>query len=284
VDLARILKELWHRRLLVAVGLVPAFVIAISTAYHISGFPPKVTSKSIEYGAASTQVLVDARLSPLTDLKGELSPLAMRAEVYTNLVMTEPVRAAIARDLGRPSAPLVIEGRSPNQLTRSAREPTAEQRSNALRSETDVLRALFVAEPNLPVISIYTQGPTAKSAVALADAAASGLTNYVTALEANNRIPADRRVRISQLGQAQGGTVNEGAGRVVMVLAFALAFIGWCMLVLIGSSVLHGWREDDRLRERASRETDASLNGFSAAHIEEANELHRRHHRAPPAA
>lgn len=245
METAHILRTLWRRKLWVAAGLCIAVAAAWAATFKIT-FPPSLESPSIEFGSASTQVLLDTeRSSPLVDLGSEIDPLATRAQVYTRLVESDPARAAITAAAGYRPAEVLITGRtSLESFTRAASEPAAEQRATELAGEGHVKRLLFAADPGLPVISIFAQAPTPTEAVRLADGAAEGLIDYVGTIESTTT-PPETRVVLRQLGPAHGSWVNEGASRSLALMVFFGVFAVWCLLVLFGSNVVAALRKPD---------------------------------------
>jgi hypothetical protein len=155
-----------------------------------------------------------------------------------------------------PADELVIEGRGGELGARTTREPAAEQRANQLRGEAQANRILFVAEEGLPVVSVYTQAATAEGAVVLARAAANGLVAYLEDLQSSRRVPERRKVEFRTLGEPQGGPVNEGASKVVAVLAFLSVLTAWCLGLLLLSGVLEGLRESKRRAASGLRPLD----------------------------
>ena len=224
---------------------MPVAAVAAWAAVFGASWPPTLERPAVEYAAASTQVLIDSgRFSPLVDLSGEVDGLSTRALLYTRLVVTDPVKASIAREAGLRPAEIIVSSRtSGSGITRSAREAASEQRAEQLAGEYGAKRLLFAAEDGLPVISIVAQAPTAELAINLADAGARGLEAYVKRIEKRQQTPVWRRVEVRQLGPAQGGVVNSGAGRSLALLAFFAVFAVWCGAVLFGSSLVAALRQ-----------------------------------------
>jgi zinc-ribbon domain len=249
MEIAQILKTLWRRKLWVALGCCLAVAAAWATSYKVT-FPPSFESRSIEFGSATTQILLDTgQYSPLYDLEAPLEPLAERAHVYARLVESEPVQEIIAREAGYAPYEILISGRTASQdFTRSSKESAAEQRSQQLAGEAELKRLLFAAEEGLPVLSIYAQAPTPEEAMRIADAGARGLSDYVNTLESRKETSAGNRVELRQLGAARGGWVNQGASRPLALMAFAGVFLGWCVLVFLGSNLVAALRRPDSPR------------------------------------
>jgi|SRR5918996_2977365 hypothetical protein len=237
MDLAQILSELWRQRWAVAVVALIAALIAISVVFKVS--PSGLQSKSLEFGAASTQMLVDSEASALGDLGSEFEYLSGRAIVFGHVMTSDPVLEMIAADAGIPREAIVAEGPTPQYVTRAAREPTAEIRSNDLIGEQRIHRVQFEVVPEVPVIEVSTQAPDGESAIRLADAVASGFLKYLERLDSGSR--AANQVRVRQLGRATGGTVNEGASKIAAFLAFVAVFVIGCIIVLMIGNVRRNW-------------------------------------------
>lgn len=93
------------------------------------------------------------------------------------------------------------------------------------------------------MITIYAQASTADMAIRLANGAATGFQKYIAGIQLRDQVPDRRRVQISQLGEANGGLVNKGVNRVVAALAFVAVFVGWCVGILVASSIARDWRQ-----------------------------------------
>jgi hypothetical protein len=243
VDLATAINQLWkRRRWVVVVTLVAAYASAL-TMYDIHGIPPKFEKKSLEFGAAGTQILVDSPGTTLADLRREFTPLAERAQVYSQFMASPAVKDSIAKAVGIPPSVLVAEASlATENLPRSAVEPGEGERANELLAEGVGYRLSFEAQEDLPIVSIRAQAPTAGEAIKLADGAAAGLGNYLRRVEAQQEVPDQRRVRIVPLGRAKGGMVNSGVDRVVAAMVFLAVFGLGCAGILVAVNVAAGMR------------------------------------------
>ena len=242
MDLTHALRELWRLRLGVIAVVWVAVVVALCVSFNVSLSPPSLESKSYEFGAASTVVMVDGKRSPVVDIRQQFEPLATRAAVYARLMTSAPVREYIAREIGLPGAAIVAEGPPSPNVTRAEREPLAGERSNALLGENVGYRLSFRSEDELPILNIAAQAPTAADAVKLADAAVVGLTKYVARVQRRSDVKPGARVRLSQLGAPQGGIVNSGVNKTVPVLAFGATLIIGLALLLAAANVVRNWR------------------------------------------
>jgi hypothetical protein len=246
VDLLYALQTLRRRWIWAVLGLIPAAYIALASAYHVSLAPPALHKKNIEFGAASTQLLIDSPQSSLADVTGDLAPLATRAAVFTQFLQSDPVKAEIGKRLGISPRAIVVTapGASPG-VTAATGGQAAQQRNQGLLSESKAFQLLVIGQQNVPVITLYAQGPTARAAGALADAAAAGLAAYVGRLQSQERISPLSRIAIRQLGQAQGAMVNSGASRTIAGLTFLGLTVLVCILVILGGGLFEKWRMRD---------------------------------------
>jgi hypothetical protein len=244
VDLATAINQLLRRKVWLALVLVVAVFAAVLTAYDMKGFPPKFEKKSLEFGAAGAQILVDSPGSTLADLRREFTPLAERAQVYSQFMASPAVKDAIAKAADLPPGVLVAEASlATENLPRSAVEPGEGERANELLAEGVGYRLSFEAQEDLPIVAIRSQAPTAQEAIKLADAAVTGLNNYLRSAEAQQEIPEKRLVQIVPLGKAKGGMVNEGVNRVVAGMVFLAVFGLGCGLILVAVNVAAGMRQ-----------------------------------------
>ena len=260
MDLVRIIVTLWQRRVWVAVVAVIAFAGAMVNVYHVGLAPPSLEKKSIEFGAAETQIMVDTPNSALVRLSDDIVTLGSRASIFSSFLSSEPVQKAISKEAGIPEGVIAVSASTgtPGQ-TQSGKESTADQRANELIREGLGYSVTFAARPQLPVIVINTQAPNGEQAVKLADAAAAGVRNFVTETQDEQKIAPGARMVVRQLGSAAGGTVNEGASKLFTMLIFTALFIIGCVLVVVCSS-LGGSVKEAIGAARASMQGDTNGN------------------------
>jgi len=247
MEFALVLRELMSRRLLLVLGVVIAAIAAVFSVYRIEGSTLK--SRSLQYSAANTQVLVDAPSSFLGNLSQSFEPLDTRAAVFANFMASPAVLRVIAEQAGLSGEQIYAAGPVIADEPRVVQEPTALKRNVQITGETNPFRLNFESQPNLPTINIYSQAPTTSQAVALANAAASGLKLYVTRLEALDKTPRVSRVTIRQLGPANGSVVNGGIKKSLMAIVFVSVFVLWCVLILVASRFREMWRASAELSD-----------------------------------
>jgi hypothetical protein len=259
MELAHIFSTLGrHRAWLVPVALV-AIVAGLLTGYKPQLSSPFLKSKSYSRGAAATEAVIDSRASALTDTSRDLGPYTVRASVYANLMTSPSVLQAIGRAAGIPGGAIAAAGPIPNQPS-NQQQATREQRGNQIAAEHDVARLQFDTAQDLPIITISAQAGTADTAARLANAAVKGFSNYLSRIQAVQRVPSRRRVEIRQLGPAAGGTINSGTAKAVMLLTFLGVFLAGCLMILLVSNV----RESERRRRLVVHDGAAPTHGAAA--------------------
>ena len=243
MDLATALRELWSLKIWVVGIAALALLVSVSTAYRVHFLPPSLEKKSLEYGAAQTQILIDSPSSTLADLGRDFAPLAERAQVFSQFMASPPVKDEIAEAVGLPAGAVTAQASVATQnLPRSATEPGQGERANELLAEGVGYKLSFEAQESLPIVTVYAQAPEAEQAIKLADGAAVGLRSYLAKVEARQRVPELRQVRIVALGAAKGGVVNSGANRMVAMVAFLGVLAFGCVALLVVSSAASGMR------------------------------------------
>lgn len=238
MDLVHIIVTLWQRRVWVAVVAVIAFAGAMVNVYHVGLAPPSLEKKSIEFGAAQTQIMIDTPNSALVRLSDDIVTLGSRASIFSSFLSSEPVQKAISKEAGVPEGVIAVSASTGTPgVAQSDKEAGADQRANELIKEGLGYSVTFGARPQLPVIVITTQAPSGEQAVKLADAAAAGVRNFVTETQDEQKITPSARMVVRQLGTATGGTVNEGASKLFTMLIFTALFIIGCVLVVVFSNL-----------------------------------------------
>lgn len=240
MDLLKIINELNKRRRWVIAAFLLALLVGISTNYRL----PSFEKKALLTGAASSQVLIDSSTSAIADVDRDPAPLANRAVVLAQYMSSAEARTQIADKMGLAPTQISADGPFSTLTDRSTYQATpAGPRANQLTEENAVYRLVFDAQLSLPIISIYTQAPDAASATELAGAATSVLKAYVSDLD--DGIPQARQITVSQLGEPEGGTVNDGANPILAFLAFLGVFVVLCTLIVLGSGLARQWREQN---------------------------------------
>src|SRR4051812_28508474 len=102
MDIVIILRRLVRLWPFVCLAAVVAVTVGLALTYKVSVLPPSIKQDRLQYGTASTQILIDTPRSALGDTQGDFAPLNARASVFSKLVQSLPARQAIARQSGIP--------------------------------------------------------------------------------------------------------------------------------------------------------------------------------------
>jgi len=239
------IRQLWHHKHWVAIGLVVAVAAAILSCYRVTLRPFGLSPRALDMATATTHVLVDTPDSVMVDLRRNtysLQDLTNRAVVLGNVMTSSGVEAGIARRAHIPLGLLRIE--APLTPQEAALPVTAQNQ----RKITDIIksnnqyRLNLQVDPIVPMLDIYAQAPSARSAAALANGAVAELSAYLSSVARSEATPAKDRLRLHQLGRARGVVINAGVQYQFAVLAFVLTLLAWCATVLFVARVRRGWQ------------------------------------------
>lgn len=236
-----VLRELWSRRLLVAIGFAMSLVLAILLMYEVTpGLPPTFESRQYAAGVASAEVLVDSPNSQVADIGGgkvriDVTALAARAQLLATLMVASPLKDQIARSAGIDprtfvaSAPSSNPSQGPPML-----EPSPGPRANAL---------MVFYNGAVPIIRADAQAADEQVAARISSAAVAVLGEYLTSVAALDKVPDARQLVIDPLGPARSVTVVRGPATLVAVMAFVLVLGLWCTGIVLAAHLARGWRE-----------------------------------------
>ncbi len=271
MELARVIRELWSRKLLLAVGVL---IAAGAAVFSVHGKP-------LTYSSASTQALVDSEESVLGNVAQSSEALSSRAQVYANFMAGPAILDIVGRQVGLSGDQIYAAGPVNAQEPRVEQEPTALKRNVQLTGETKPYRLNYEAQGNLPTITIYSQAPTTSQAVALANAAVVGLQRYVAQVESTGGVPKGKRVVIRQLGPATGGVVDGGISKTLAAMVFVAVFLLWCALMLYATRFRKAWRESALVRDEDDAEGEFADQGEDDDRFEEASQSGNGNHHEP---
>lgn len=237
------LRELWQRKILLAMGILVASLAAIASVSNVSLMPPKLNDGTLEYYSGRTQILVDSEDSSFGDLHRDVTPMVVRANVYSRFLTTPTALRVIGAKAHVPANQIHAEG--PYQLgqARFIQEPTAERRGSQIAGREARYRLRYDSDPELPIVTVYAEAPSAREATALAEGAASGLAGYVKQLQDEQGISERRRVAIRQLGSTTGAPVTAGASTKVAAFVFMVMLGLWCLATLFVARMIASWRQ-----------------------------------------
>jgi hypothetical protein len=222
VEVREIVKTLLRHKLPLAFVLVAAVVLA-----WLAGTRTEVTTT----GAATTQILIDAPQSALANLKQNTLPLTTRAGMFAQFMASTAVRQSIADEAGIPVDQILAKGPFDDPDAAPTGVTTSAGPAEGPAAPAYVLT--FVAQEELPIVTVYAQGPDAKSASRLAGSVAKGVEQYVEELQTEGALPDKDRVTIRGLGTPEGGSVTSGGAGPIMVAVFILVTGAGCFAILI---------------------------------------------------
>jgi hypothetical protein len=242
MQVGKALYQLSRRPRLVGLSLLIAALAAVFSAYRVSLAPPALHSRAIGMAAASTQVLVDNPYTIVLDLNQgsyQLQQMAQSATLLGNVIGSLSVRADIAKIVGVPVQAIDTTEPATPEFPQAIALPNNRKTTDLLASNNQY-RINIQANPTVPILNIYTEAHSPAMAKALANAAVTGLRDYLATVAPST--PAKKQIQLDQLGQAQGGAVTGGLRVEVLLLVFlfALAITGTVLFVI--DRIVRGWR------------------------------------------
>lgn len=269
MEFALIWKRLWRHRVLVAVGIVLAAVLAALTVADVSTSPFGLGRKPTQFGAATTVMYVDTTTSSIETSQNDTAGLTARAQIFARFVSSGEVRAAAARRLGVPAQAIAVTGPNPDTPGQQSLQPPAQARANQLISRGSPYSVFVDTEATAPTITLFTQAETGPEAVRLARAIETALADHVRQVQrqargglledvrdslrvaeltenrtvsAVERRKAERELLKSQsvikpLGEPVGGAVQDETGSTVALIVFVTVVLVWCVGILVVSSL-----------------------------------------------
>ncbi len=237
MNLILTLKELWHRRLLVALSVVLAAAAAVLVVYHVTLSPPGITKKSETEANGSISLLVDSARSPLADAQRDLAPLSGRAGVLASYMSGGDVIGQIAKANHIPAKQIEVVG--PTPLPGQA--PGVEEGPPVLLP----YGIEITQEGELPVLQIVTRAPTLREAGDLAAAAPTAIRRVVRHIQREQNIPDRRRVEFRELGPAETSVVQETLGKKVAAAVFLFVLAVLIAAILGVPRLVAAWRDSE---------------------------------------
>ncbi|HWK26865.1 MAG TPA: hypothetical protein VNS09_09895 [Solirubrobacter sp.] len=242
-------------RLGVLASLLLALLAAVWSVQKISFSPPSLTPRSFEMATATTHVVIDTPSSVMLDLRQDtysIEGLTNRAVLLGNVLATASVRSAIARRANVPIERLQVEPPLTSKLPQGRIDDGNKKAAGDLIRTTDQYRLSIQANPTVPILDIYAQTPTARSAADLANAAVAELHAYLQQIAASQKTPASDQIRLLDLGRAEGTVINPTIKWQVALLVFALIFCMGCATVIFITRVQRGWIQAVRAERLAT--------------------------------
>lgn len=218
------LKELWHRRVLVAVSIVGAAALSLLAVYQVSLAPPSISQRVEVEARGSIEILVDSARSPIADARRDLTGLTARAAVFARYIAGGDVVGRIARANGLKAKQIDVTG--PEPLSGAA--PGAGEEALHIHPY-----GIAIAQSGeLPILGVTTRAPTVEEARGLAAAAPAAIQQVVSSIQAQQGTPLDKRVQFRILGPAKAAPVDDALGKKVALLLFVV-LLTLCLLAIL---------------------------------------------------
>jgi hypothetical protein len=236
MDTVTILRDLWRVRLFVAGVALLAVLIGTAVVYKIS-FPPKLESRRHTVGVATARILVDTPSSQVVAVAPKGSDtLGVRANLLASLMVDGVIRTTIAQRAGL--HPNQLAGVTDAATDQSPAPAQSGRQANVLT--TQVLTNS--AGDQLPIIEVDAQAPDGARAARLANAAVSGLRDYLNSKAALQKVPDADRLQVIGLGAPQASTQVKGPSNVLAFIATIFMFVLGCAAILAVTALRRGWQ------------------------------------------
>jgi hypothetical protein len=228
------LKELWRRRVLVALAVGAAVAISIAAVFQVSLSPPSIAKRSQVEGQGSITILIDSARSPIADARRDLSGLTARAGVFASYIAGGNVIGQIAKANGIPVKRIDVAGATPLPGQAPGIEEPPQLNPYGISIGQSV---------ELPILTIVTRAPTVREARGLAAAAPAAIRRVVRSIQTQQGTPLTRRVEFRVLGPARANLVDDSLGKKVAVLLFLVLLAIFIFAILGLPRLVAAWRD-----------------------------------------
>jgi hypothetical protein len=229
-----VLRRLWRLRVAVVVVGLLSVSVGIVAAYRVS-FPPALETRKYELGIATARLLVDTPDSQVVEVSPKGSDtLGVRASLLASLMVEGVIKNVIAQRAGL--RPAQLEG-----ISESSSETTPVTDPENPRGYELTTRVLSTSDGALPIIEVQGQAPDGARAARLADAAVTGLRDYLDSKAVVEGVASGNRLQVTGLGRAQARDVVRGPRLAMAIAAAVFLFAAGCTILLLLSSLAHDW-------------------------------------------
>jgi hypothetical protein len=238
------MRELWRLRAGVVASALLALLAALWSVEAISIAPPGVSPRALKMATASTQVVVDTPRTALLDRRRDtytLDSLTTRSVLLGNVMASQTVRDSIARRAHVPVEMIQIAPPLTPKQPRALAVAGDEKKTGDILKLNDQYRLNIEANPSVPILHVYAQAPSAETAEALANAVVDATREYLDDLARVKGTPDAERIRLVQLGRADGVVINGGIKWQMALLVLVITFTLACATVILISRVKTGW-------------------------------------------
>ena len=227
------LKELWHRRVLVAVSIAFAAAVSLLGVYQVSLSPPSVSQRVEAEARGSIEILVDSARSPIADARRDLTGLTARAAVFARYIAGGNVVGHIAKANGIPVKQIDVAGPEPLPGTPGVSQEALQIHPYGIT---------ITQSGELPILAVVTRAPTVREARGLAAAAPGAISRVVKSIQIQQQTPFDKRVQFRVLGPAEAAPVDDALGKKVALLLFVVLLAICIVAILAVPRLIAAWR------------------------------------------
>lgn len=229
-----------HRTL--ALCVLAGLAAALLSVDRVSGIPPRLQPRATAIATAHTSMIVEPptpiALDPNATVYG-IQALLNRAVLLGNVLASPHSRSVLAGQLHVPIAEVEVTAPGTPQYPLPNPDVDHSRKVTDMLHYNDLYRVSFEVNSTVPVVDIYTEAPSVAAAEHLANASVTVLRSYVASAAAASNTPVADRVTLTQLGSAQGGITNPGAGLQLAALAFCFGLVATRLLIAL---VPRAWR------------------------------------------
>jgi hypothetical protein len=228
------LKELWHRRVLVAIVIAAAAAVSLLAVYQVSLSPPSISPRTQVNARGSIEILVDSARSPIADARRDLTGLTARAGVFARYIAGGNVVGQIAKANDIPVRQIDVIGPEPvNGEAPGAGEEAPQIHPYGIS---------ITQSGELPILGVVTRAPTVEKARGLAAAAPAAISQVVKSIQEEQQTPLDKRVQFRVLGPAEAEIDDDALGKKVALLLFVILLALGIVLILAVPRLMLAWR------------------------------------------
>ena len=242
MNIILLLKELWQKRRLVAAAAGFAVLVAAVLVYDVSLFPPSLSKQDHHEARGSMEILVDSAVSPIGDVRRQLTPLSERAGIFARYVAGGEVVADIAKENGIPAKEIQVAG----PIAMPGAAPGSEEPPPFIHP----YGVEIAQHDTLPILDVATRAPTVAEARDLAAAVPAALRRIVSGIQQRQQVPQRKRVTFRALGPAQATVAKEALGAKVALMIFLVVFVLLILLILGLPRFRDAWRAADLKQHR----------------------------------
>jgi hypothetical protein len=245
----------------VAALIAVAALMSLLAGFSPSLSPPELHPRELGVGAARNEILIDTQGSLLSDAapasRYDTEKAAQVARVYVTYLESDGIAATLGRAVGLRGQSVTVSGPFTLLLNRTNFAAPPPSLPDPRRVD-GAYRVLLDIDGRNPVLTIYTQAPSRRSAIALADSTRSLLLSRVAAMRASNPGRAGSAVVLRALGPTVGGQVGRSARWQLMALVFVLVLALGASLLSARRLRLARRRSDSQAMQRLDRLDDVT--------------------------